>query len=85
MEAELTAILKSQERQKERVREELIRRATSHGRELLRLARKLTEEKDALINALGECQTQPHTIDRLCAVYMEKRDLIRELKGEPLI
>jgi hypothetical protein len=78
----LAAVLKTQERQKERIRQELISRSGSLGRELLRLAAKLTEHDNAAISSLGECQAAPHFIDRLCAVYMEKRDLIDELNAQ---
>lgn len=85
MDLDLTELLKSQERQKERVRQELITRADRLGGEMHRLARRLREQEDPHINSLGECQLESVSIDRLCAVYMEKRDLIKEMKGESLI
>ena len=84
MELTLAHILASQERQKEHVREELIIRAERLEGELNRLRRKLKEQNDPHINSLGECQMESVSIDRLCALYMEKRDLIHELKGESL-
>ncbi len=85
MELTLAYILASQERQKERVREELIIRAERLEGELNRLRRKLMETNDPHINSLGECQMESVSIDRLCGIYMEKRDLIHELKGESFI
>lgn len=84
MELTLADILASQERQKERIREELIIRTERLEKELYNLRRKLTELNDPHINSLGECQMESVSIDRLCALYMEKRDLIHELKGESL-
>jgi hypothetical protein len=81
----LAEVLETQERRKEWVREELVQRAGRLRDIVDLLARKLTAQDDAHINSLGECQMESQAVDRLCALYMEKRDLIRELKGESLI
>lgn len=73
-------VLKNQERQKGRIREELVSRASQLSHSMAVLARRLEEIDDAHINSLGECQREPDIIDRLCALYMEKRDLIHWLR-----